>query len=205
MLRKNRLNCKLNIPDYSPAQVFSNFSEEFRPELERCPACNALGNCRPHGSYERWLTDIDHGSVVELKVKVPRVICSCGHTHGAIPDNIVPYRWYSLPFILHILELYFSNAMTIEVLLGEYGFSHTTLYRWISIYTEHKLWWLGALQSDQTAAIAFLHIILGYDVFSDFTLGFYLRTLFSFLQFHANPANCDHLPPGWLPVQGAPT
>ena len=205
MLRKYQLNFKLNLQDYSSVQLFSEFITSFRPELERCPSCNAVGRCRRYGHYGRSLTDYDHGKVIDLRIKVPRVMCSCGHTHGAIPDHIVPYRWYSLPFILHILDLYFSGAMTIEAMLEEFGFSHSTLYRWISVYAEHKIWWLGALQSDRTTAIAFLTILFGYPVFSDLTRRFFLKTLRSFLQSHSNPANCDHLPPGWLPVQGAPT
>ena len=205
MIRKNLLNCKLNFDNYSSQEVFNPFLSEFRPEFERCPFCNALGQCKRHGSYERCLTDIKHGEIVIIRVKIPRVICSCGRTHGAIPDYIVPYRWYSLPFILHILILYFSGSMTIEKLCETYGFSHSTLYRWKFILSEHKLWWLTALVSNQTAALDFIRVLLGYDVFSDFTRKFFHKTLYSFLQLHINPANCRHLPLGLLPVQGAPT
>lgn len=203
MLRKHLLNCKLNIKDFSHYDLPP--LKDLKLELERCPSCNALGQCKKHGSYERCLTDIDHGKVVDRRIKIPRVICSCGHTHGINTDNIIPYRWYSLPFILFVLGLYLSDSMTIEELCENYGISHSTLYRWLSVYSDHKLCWLGALQSDRTTAIAFLNILLGYPVFSEFTRKFFQSTLYSFLQAHANPANCDHLPPGWLPVQGAPT
>ena len=203
MLRKHLLNCKLNIKDFS--HYVPSSLEDFDPEFERCPSCNALGLCRKHGSYERWLTDIDHGEPIDLRIKIPRVICSCGHTHGVNTDGIVPYRWYSLPFILFVLGLYLSGSMTIEKLCKDYGISHSTLYRWLSVYLDHKLWWLGALQSDRTTALTFLNILLNYPVFSDFTRKFFQKTLFSFLQSHANPANCDRMPPGWLPLQSAPT
>ena len=180
-------------------------TDDFNPELERCPSCNATGMCKRHGSYERWITDIKHGEVIDRKVKIPRVICSCGHTHGVIADNIIPYRLYSLPFILYVLGLYLSSSLTVEKICETYGISHSTLYRWKSVYLYHKLLWLGALLSDKTTAFAFLKILTGYAVFADFTREFFRKTLYSFLQSHTNPANCHHLPLGWLPVQGAPT
>lgn len=206
MLRKNLLNFKLIFEKYGNfPDLFESFKANFRPELERCPFCNALGQCRKYGSYERYLTDIDHGEIIDRSIKIPRVMCVCGHTHGVIPDSIVPYRWYSLPFILYVLNLYFSGSIKLVDICTIYKISHSTLYRWMSIYLEHKLWWFGALQSDETTAIAFINILLGYEAFSDFTHKFFLKSLYSFLQHHANPANCNHLPPGGLPVQGAAT
>ncbi len=205
MLRKYQLNCKLNFQKYSLQDLPDPFFHEFTPDSERCPSCNAIGQCKPHGYYKRYLTDFDHEVVVERQIRIKRVICSCGHTHGIIPDSIVPYRWYSLPFIIYILSLYFSHTKTTEWLCETYGFSHSTLYRWISVLSDHMLLWLGALLAHQTTALDFLSLLLGYAIFSDFTRTFFHQTLYSFLQCHANPANCDHLPIGWLPVQGAPT
>ena len=205
MLRKFQLNCKLNIEFFSTQDLKPSLLNDFKPELERCPFCNALGKCRPHGSYKRWLTDIDHGEMLEIHVKVPRVICTCGHTHGALTDNIIPYRWYSLPFILYVLGLYLSRSVKLKDLCEKFKVSYSTIYRWKAIFVNHKMWWLGALQSDRTLALAFLNTILGYPVFSDFTQGFFQKTLYSFLQSHANPANCDHRPTGWLTVQEPPT
>ena len=48
-----------------------------------------------------------------------------------------------------------------------------------------------------TFAKDFLHSLADMDPFSSFTSGFYRLTLLSFLQTHANPANCRHRPPGF--------
>ena len=197
MIRKNLLNFKLNLPEDSLQEQFSAFMRKFNPALERCPACGAKGQCTVFAYYERGIVEINDGRISFRNIRVLRVICSCGHTHAVIPDFIIPYRRCSLPFILYILHLYFSHAMTIEDLCMTFEISHPTVYRWKNLFLKHKDWWLDFVRSARTSAPDFHANLYATDPFSDFTSGFFRKTLYSFLQSHTNPANCRHLPPGW--------
>lgn len=170
----------------------------FNLHEERCPTCNAKGQCRIYASYDRNIVDYYDGKVIYDRLRITRVLCTCGHTHAILPDFIIPYKHYSLPFILHVLQVYFSHAMTLEKILEVYGISHKVLERWKAAYGKHKDLWLGMARSKQISAPDFLQQILALNPFSSFTFGFYRKTLFSFMQSHANPANCRHIPPGSL-------
>lgn len=106
MIRKNLLNFKLNFSFYSAKSRFLSFMKSFDPQKETCPSCGAKGQCRIYASYERYIVDLNDGKVVSEKIRITRVRCTCGHTHAILPDLIIPYRQYSLPFILYILNLW---------------------------------------------------------------------------------------------------
>lgn len=198
MIRKNLINCKLFFQKCLTPDGYDDFIRRFNPALERCPSCGALGCCRFHARYERSLVEIEDGSQVCHRIRIMRVRCkSCGHTHAILPDRIVPYRQYSLPFILRVLQLYFTHAMTVERIYEFFEVTHTVLYRWISTFGKHTRLWLGMADAAKTFAQGFLRSLTSADPFSDFTSGFFRRTLLSFLQTHANPANCRHRPPGF--------
>ena len=198
MIRKNVLNYKLNPKIHSTKSQYGEFLKAFRPQDERCPFCHAKGNCRNYGSYERNIVDICDGKPVEDLLNISRVLCSCGHSHAVLIDSIVPYRQYSLPFILYILQVWFSHSLSLERIEEEFGISHQTLKRWKESYGKHKLLWLGMVRSRLVSFQEFLAELLDMDPFSVFSSGFYKKTLHSFLQSHANPANCRQHPPGWI-------
>lgn len=148
-------------------------------------------------SYERSIVDVVDGQISDQRYEIMRVRCSCGATHAILPDFIVPYSVYSLPCILYILRIYFTHSMTIEEICNQFEIAYSTLYRWKAAFATHKLWWLGFVRADKTPALAFLDDLLGRDPFSGFTMDFHRRTLYSFLQTHANPSNCCQAVPGW--------
>lgn len=176
--------------------------ESFDPKKETCPSCGVKGQCRIYASYERYIVDLANGKVVSERIRIIRVLCTCGHTHAILPDFIIPYRQYSLPFILYILRIWFSRSMTAGNIEDTYGVSYKVLVRWKDLYGKHKDLWLGAVKSGQTSSLDFIRGLLARDPFSDFTAGFYQKTLYSFLQSHANPANCRQRPAGWLVSAG---
>lgn len=197
MIRKNLLNIKLNFSFCSAKSRFLSFMKSFDPQKETCPSCGAKGQCRIYASYERYIVDRNDGKVVSEKIRITRVRCTCGHTHAILPDLIIPYRQYSLPFILYILNLWFSHSMTSDDIEDTYGVSYKVLARWRDLYGKHKDLWLGAVRSAQTSSLDFIRGLLASDPISGFTSGFYRKTLLSFLQSHANPANCRQRPVGW--------
>jgi hypothetical protein len=196
MIRKNLLNFKIDLKKISSlVSLMESFMKKFNPEKERCPFCNAIGQCRLYASYERHIVAFIGGKVISSVIKIYRVRCTCGHTHAILPDFIVPYRQYSLPFILLVLKSWFTHSMTLEEILETYGVSHKVLKQWKDIYGKHKDLWLGIVRSSRFSALGFLEQLLDLDPFSGFTDGFFQKTLYSFLQSHANPANCRQHPP----------
>lgn len=173
--------------------------DSFHVEQETCPFCGAVGMCRCYAHYDRYIIDYRDGHVVNTSLHITRVICTCGHTHAILPDFIIPYRQYSLPFILHILRLYLSHAMTLERILDSFRISHQLISQWLRAYRNHRSLWLGITDSICVSPATFLERLLEADSFSAFLYGFYKKTLYSFLQTHANPTNCCQSPPGGIP------
>ena len=58
----------------------------FVPGREVCPACGCKGDCRVHSYYDCNIVDFVKGKQVASRIRVTRVICSCGHTHAILPD-----------------------------------------------------------------------------------------------------------------------
>ena len=191
MIRKNILACKL-IRIKSPAfQIYQEQKKSFRPELEICPYCGSRGCCVLFASYKRYILDFIDGSPVCETVHVPRVKCnSCKCTHAILTDLLIPYRSYSLFFILRVLGEYLLHMWTVERLCSRFGITHSMLYRWIRLFREHKADWLGILADLEQGSFDFLKELVFLPTYCSFSDGFYQKTLLSFLQLHANPANC---------------
>ena len=171
--------------------------EKFVPQTEVCPFCGSSGYCRFFASYDRFLIDFINGCIHQRLVRIRRVRCeSCGHTHAILPDFIVPYCQYSLSFILQALRVYFLRLKTVRSLCDTFSISPQLFYRWLHVFGKHKTWHLGTLVSAETEPADFLTTILCYDPLSDFLAQFLAKNLFSFLQNHANPANCSRKPSG---------
>ena len=195
MIRKNVLACKLILIKSSAASLYQSQKADFRPELETCPYCGSRGCCVPFASYERYVIDFLNSRPVCETVRVPRVKCgSCGRTHAILTDSLIPYRSYSLFFILRVIGEYLLRLRTVENLCGCFGITHSMLYRWIRLYREHKAEWLGLLSDLEQEPLAFLRKLASLPAYCSFSDGFYRRTLMSFLQSHANPANCRFQP-----------
>ncbi|HBK52428.1 DUF6431 domain-containing protein, partial [Syntrophomonas wolfei] len=60
---------------------------------------------------------------------------SCGHTHALLPEFLIPYRSYSLLFILAVLKDY---CLTIEKISEKYGIAASTIYTWKALFLKNK-------------------------------------------------------------------
>lgn len=205
MIRKNLLKFKLNLTNQSSSSILETFMKDFSAEREQCPACGSKGHCRIFAYYRRWVIDIYGGEPVCTQLDICRVKCTCGHTHAILPDCVIPYSQYSLPFVLYILLLYFRHSRTIEDICVSFGITHSMIYRWKKIFEKHKSWWISFTRQEKNASLDFLNNLLDTDPFTDFSMGFFCATLFSFLQSHANPSNCCRAVPGWPPSGPDPT
>lgn len=74
-----------------------------------CPCCGALGFFTDHATYTRYFSN----TIGVLTIK--RVRCTkCKHTHALLPEIIIPYRYFSSPFILKLFTLYLKNSLSIS-------------------------------------------------------------------------------------------
>lgn len=112
-----------------------------------CPNCRTKGRLSFYPSYERNLVGYGNGSVQENRVTIRRVYCSsCETTSAILPDIIVPYKTYSLLFILHVLKAYFFRKGSVPALCAHFGIAAATLYAWKMRYLTHKVLHLGVLE-----------------------------------------------------------
>ena len=160
----------------------------FRPELEACPCCGCKGNCRVHAYYYRYILDFRRGMPCCARIRVMRVMCSCGHTHAILPDFIVPYRQHSLNYLVQALLAFYARCGSVSRVCSRFCLDQAFLYRLKSLYEAHKALWLGALMDACTAHAVFLRSLCLHTDISGFLHAFFQRTSFSFLQSHRNPA-----------------
>lgn len=192
MIREKALRCKLFSQKETPAEQLAGFMRSYDPMLERCPCCYATGTCKRHAYYSRYLIGFSNGRPECQQVSILRVICtSCRHTHAILPDFIIPFRQFSLPFILKVLHDYFTHR-SLSRIRNLFGVSYRLLTTWRKLFQSHKLLWLGILKNEETTSADFLARICDSDCPSDFFSAFYGRLKRSLLQAHANPtANYD--------------
>ena len=188
MIRLNALDCKLKNPLLHIRSLYRRCLLQNPLFFHVCPYCGAKGSCRRRGSYERSLVTFS-GKPEVIRLKIPRVQCSCGKSHALLPDLIVPYLSYSLPMILDILSDYFSGRMTIQDICRKYLITPPVLYRFKKLFLIHKKEWLGIVRDIYLPAAAFLYEVMSGS-YSRFHNAYLRLTTYSFLQSHKNPANC---------------
>ena len=190
MIRLNALDCKLKNTILSVRSLFRQSLKQSPLFLLVCPYCGAKGACKKRGSYERSLVTFPDGKPQVVRLRIPRVQCTCGKSHALLPDFIVPYLSYSLPTILHILSDYFTRRLTIRGICEKYLVSPPLIYRFKKRFLLHKKHWLGVLRDMELSSLSFMDALLAspYTPFHD---AFLRLTTYSFLQSHKNPANCE--------------
>ena len=161
---------------------------KFQPQQETCPICGSSGNCHIHDYYGRSVIDFRNAHPVKDELCVMRVYCdSCNHAHAILPDCIIPYATYSLFFILRLLGEYFMGLSSVERLCEKFGITRNQLYKWLTLWKEHKREWLGLLTDAETSDKSFFRRIISADSYSAFSMEFIRCLRISFLQSHANP------------------
>ena len=111
-----------------------------------------------------------------------RIICSsCNSTHAILPEVIIPFRSYSLLYVLSALKDYFTPGITVAALCDKYQISPSTLYEWKHLFNTHKKLWLGILEDIYQKSLDFLSSILNTNS-SDRLEAFFSNNKISFLQ-----------------------
>lgn len=193
MIRKNTIYCKLfNLKKLKKSgfDIYGQSCHEASLLDETCPSCGCKGSCSPYGHYSRYLVDFEDGRPCCRQLTVTRVMCSCGATHAILPDPIVPYLHYSLFFILTVLAIYSCHIMSVERICEAYQITPPTLYRWVKTYNDHRREWQGLLAARMSDIRHSLYGLVHKSSWNSFSAFFTRKTGMSFLQTHANPANC---------------
>lgn len=180
MIRLFSVLCKLNDVRISDKRWFEDAVNSPLAPDHPCPHCSARGCLRPFAHYKRYLVEWDGHSPKTSVVTVPRYLCdSCGRTHALLPSCIVPYRSYSLRFILSALRAYFTRTCPVEQVCLTYGITVSTLYRFLHLFAAHKKLWLGVLEDMSAPAAVFIDLMEGAVLERFFlTFGFsFLETL----------------------------
>jgi hypothetical protein len=154
-----------------------------------CPVCGAKGELSEYASYDRDLV-LFVGVAVYRKIRIRRLLCKCGRSHAVLPELIVPYRSYSLLFILTALKAYFFRSIsgkTVRDIAEEYGTAVSTLYEWKKLFLKHRELLLGALAAVTEAPEAFFSVLSSSPCsISEKLRDFHARFGFSFMQKPAN-------------------
>jgi len=185
MIREFTVFCKLNYIKLTALQHYEQFMDNFRFEDCICPTCGAKHTCCYHDSYERYLISYQAGKPIYDHISILRVICeSCGDTHAILPEDIIPYRSYSILFILTALRDYYTRSGSIQKICDKYQIAVSTLYRWKHLFHQHKKLWLGVLEDAATPASDFLDFLTDFSIrgLSQGLKHFFLSHDFSFLQ-----------------------
>lgn len=188
MIRLFTIFCKLNFKILSAKDLFLEsmkaFSSDKLPFIKlSCPHCGAkTPTWSYHDSYQRYLISFENEVTITYTIDITRIICSsCQHTHAILPEIIIPYGSYSLPFIIAVLKDYFLRDLTVKTLCEKYQISISMLYRWKRLFLVHKKLWLGILENLYQNYIAFLSSLPTFNTSNDLSL-FFLINSHSFLQ-----------------------
>ena len=105
---------KLNQVRFSDRQWFEWESGKMMPWEQACPVCGAKGCMDTFDDYERYLVSWEDGGAVSRIITVERRQCaSCGHTHAVLPSCLIPYKSYSLRFILALKNLMVKGKISL--------------------------------------------------------------------------------------------
>jgi hypothetical protein len=182
MIRLFKAFCKPNLNLFSDIELFDAALQAFRPDLGRCPHCDAAG-LAPHSDYDRYLVSFEKGLTRTLRVVVPRFVCGyCGKTHAVLPDVLIPRSPYGFRFVVSVLLSYFRKETTVSELCARYGIAVSTLYAWKARFAGQLPLFLGLLKSMVAERTDFLSGLLGSDRLSSLLSGFFREHSFSFLQ-----------------------
>ncbi len=178
MIRIHTVFSLLNKIPLTDRQWLKKDSAGFRGAMERCPHCGTKGCLKEFGHYGRYLIELEAGKARVHPVEIKRYRCtSCRHTHALLSSCLVPYRSYSLRFMLTVLYSYFGKQKTVEQISADFGIAASTLYEWKKLFLRQKDVWLGVLKSLYRSETSFLKGLTGKEV-----SGFYERFRFSFLE-----------------------
>ncbi len=162
----------------------NDYTKENLPYLIlTCPDCGAKHPIWTyHDSYMRYLISYENGTIITDIIAITRIKCSsCKAPHAVLPEILIPFKSYSLKFVLSVLKDYYQSNRTVASLCEKYHISVSTLYAWKKLFLIHKKLWLGIVENIYQDASKFLSSLPDINTSKDL-FQFFLQTGHSFLQ-----------------------
>ena len=120
----------------------------------RCPKCGAIGMCIYHCKYRRnFYYSNSNGRIINGEllpgksydpsvppgegVWVHRFLClGCSRTHAFLPDVMVPWSMYSLPFMLQAIYDVKVGGCSLNSVAKKCRIERKTLRKWIRVFED---------------------------------------------------------------------
>lgn len=134
-----------------------------------CPSCGAKHAFIRHGTYDRFVCFIQNGQIIEKTFTALRLLCkSCKKTHAILPNDIIPYGFYSFSFILNVLTEKLIYSQKTSRICNNYGICFQQIYSFIARFKSFStscLFVLKSLGISKTSAslIMILVHLLSYE------------------------------------------
>lgn len=166
--------------------------EKIRLMKKPCPYCGAKEPVWSYNdTYSRNIILFENRKNKEYVINITRANCSsCGHPHAILPEIIIPYRSYSLFFIISVLRDYYTKHR-IKTICEKYSISVSVLYAWKKLFLSHKQLWLGVLENMYQTEKDFLSKMLNINTSKNLEK-FFLQNGYSFLQGVSKTAKYDY-------------
>jgi len=168
----------------------SNLSEDmykaFKHENDfpKCPKCNTNKYFEWHCIYTRNICTIINSEIVHTNVEILRLRCnSCKKTHAILPDDIIPYCYYTKSFVMHCLKLYYLEQKSVSEIVLLTNTYEKLIYKFINEYRDEFLSiifflkiYLNIYLETDTSAKNLFQIIHNIKNFKEFLKDYFLST-----------------------------
>ncbi len=131
-----------------------NIVKELNSKYPSCPKCKTNKFFKVHDSYSRNVCVFRNEKVERLEILIQRLLCtSCGTTHALLPDDIIPYAYYSKSFIMYCLIEYYINGVSVSDIVEKTNTYPMLIYKLLKKF-----------KSELTSLIIFLKTYLDKDL-----------------------------------------
>ena len=173
---------------FSETSFIKKLQKSFNPDSFTCQGCSCVGNCKKSSSYKRYFItpeNYNSSNSDDQRINVDCIYCkTCNYHHANLYDMIIPYRSYSLSFIMQVLSDYAKHNCTIVELCDKWHIAISTLYNWRDTFRRHYQMWCHAMFLRDKLSDSINQVFNQPNIISDF----FNTTSFSFLQ----PNNKTH-------------
>lgn len=125
----------LNKVNTSDEKMLKNYEIQVNYGDISCPLCNSKHLVK-NGTYQRNIIFLIENERIETNMKIQRFKCkNCGKTHALLPEFVVPYKQFSLQFIIEVLNSILEKSINKTSTL--FNVSRQIIYFWKNQFKKH--------------------------------------------------------------------
>lgn len=125
----------LNKVNTSTEKMLKKYENQVNYGDISCPICNSK-NLVKNGTYQRNIIFLIENDRIETNMKIQRFKCkNCGKTHALLPEFVVPYKQFSLLFIIEILNSILVKSLNKTSIT--FNVSRQIIYFWKNQFKKH--------------------------------------------------------------------